>query len=172
MRDWRGGGVGELREAKAEHARVSARAEELQRGGSMAGLSSPGLQMDGGGVLGSGSGETAKERGERFARVLVVLLRARNRALGLCLGRATATARWRPRGRFWRRGAAGEAPARGNGWGRRSSATRGRQREAGGGRLVLHGAGGRRSAQRRREQSRELEEGEKDHFAISENSRD
>ena len=51
----------ELCEAKAELARVSARAEELQRGGSTAGLSLPGLRMDGGGVLGSGSGEIAKE---------------------------------------------------------------------------------------------------------------
>ena len=82
MRDWRGGGVGELREAKAELARVSARAEELQRGGSTAGLSSPGLRMDGGGVQGSGSGETAKERGEWFAGVLVVLVRARDRGPG------------------------------------------------------------------------------------------
>ena len=83
VRDWRGGGVGELREAKAELARVSARAEELQRGGSTAGLSSPGLRMDGGGVLRSGGGETAKERGERVVGLLVVLLRARDRRAGL-----------------------------------------------------------------------------------------
>jgi len=32
---------------------------------------------------------------------------------GLCLGRATATVRWRPRGGSGRRGTAREAPARG-----------------------------------------------------------
>ena len=93
MRDWRGGGVGELREAKAELSRVSARAEELQRGGSTVGLNSPGLRMDDGIVLGSGSGETAKERGERFAGVLVVLVRTRDRGPGAAL-----------HGPRWRRG--------------------------------------------------------------------
>ena len=102
VRDWRGGGVGELREAKAELARVLARAEGLQRGGSTAGLSSLGLRMDGGGVLGSGSGETAKERGERFAGVLLVLVRARDRGPGCCAARATAAARWRPASRSGR----------------------------------------------------------------------
>jgi len=93
VRDWRGGGVGELREAKAELSRVSARAEELQRGGSMAGLRSLGLRMDGGGVQGSGSGETANERGEQFAGVLVVLVRTRDRGPGAAL-----------HGPRWRRG--------------------------------------------------------------------
>ena len=66
-------------------------------GGSTAGLSSPGLRMDGGGVLGSRSGETTKEQGERFAGVLVVLLRTRGESGGLYPELSTAVARWRPR---------------------------------------------------------------------------
>ena len=68
VRDWRGGGIGELREAKAELARVSARAEELQRGGSTAGLSSRGFcgwRRWCSGVLGRVTGEWVRgmERG-------------------------------------------------------------------------------------------------------------
>ena len=60
------------------------------------GLELAGVQVDGGGVLGSGDGEMAKERGERFAGVLVVLVRAKDRALGCCSKPSTAAARWRP----------------------------------------------------------------------------
>jgi len=125
VRDWRGGGVGELREAKAELARVSARAEELQRGGSTAGLSSPGLRMDGGCVLGSGSGETAKERGERFAGVLVVLVRATGESGRLYPVLSTAAARWRPAGGSGRVARRGEGTARGKSGGGSLGATRG-----------------------------------------------
>jgi len=63
-----------------------------------------GVDMGGSSVPSSGSGELAKERGMKLSGVLVLRLRARNRALGVCLGRATATARWRPRGGSGRRG--------------------------------------------------------------------
>ena len=63
-----------------------------------------GVDMGGSSVPSSGSGELAKERGMKLSGVLVVRLRARNRALGVCLVRATATARWRPRGGSGRRG--------------------------------------------------------------------
>ena len=53
-----------------------------------------GVDMGGSSVPSSGSGELAKERGMKLSGVLVLRLRARNRALGVCLGRATATARW------------------------------------------------------------------------------
>ena len=62
------------------------------------------MDMGGSSVPSSGSGELAKERGMKLSGVLVLRLRARNRALGVCLGRATATARWRPRGGSGRRG--------------------------------------------------------------------
>ena len=58
-----------------------------------------GVQVDGGGVLRSGDGETAKEQGERVVGLLVVLVRAKDRELRLYLGRATAAARWRPASR-------------------------------------------------------------------------
>ena len=50
----RGGWVGELRGPTIELSRGSARAEEGCSGGIVAASSSPGLQVDGGGVLGSG----------------------------------------------------------------------------------------------------------------------
>jgi len=63
------------------------------------GLELAGVQVDGGGVLGSGDGETAKERGDQLAGVFVVLMHAKDQELRLYLGRATAAARWRPAGR-------------------------------------------------------------------------
>ena len=54
--------------------------------------------MGGGGVPGSGVGEMAKRRGERVEGVLVVPMRARDRALGLYPELSTVTARWRPCG--------------------------------------------------------------------------
>ena len=92
-------------------------------------LGSPACGLDGGGVLERGSEENAKGRGERVARLLVVLLRARNRALGLCLGRAMATARWRPAATSGWRGNGKRGPARGVEAVERSSATRGCQRK-------------------------------------------
>ena len=53
----RGGGVGELRGPTVELARGSARAEEGCSGGSAAASSLPGLQVDGGDILGSGCEE-------------------------------------------------------------------------------------------------------------------
>ena len=63
------------------------------------GLELAGVQVDGGGVLGSGDGETAKERGDQLAGVFVVLMHAKDQELRLYLGRATAAVRWRPAGR-------------------------------------------------------------------------
>ena len=60
------------------------------------GLELAGVQVDGGGVLGSGDGETAKERGDQLAGVFVVLMHAKDQELRLYLGRATVAARWRP----------------------------------------------------------------------------
>ena len=54
------------------------------------GLELAGVQVDGGGVLGSGDGETAKERGDQLAGVFVLLMRAKDRELRLYLGRVTA----------------------------------------------------------------------------------
>ena len=71
----RGGGVGELREVEAKLVEGSARAERLQGGGSTVSLCSPAC----GGRrrrLGSAVEEVAKERGERIAGLLVVLVRA------------------------------------------------------------------------------------------------
>ena len=78
--------MGELRGAKAELLVWSARAEEDRSYEFHGELGSPVCGLDGGGVLERGSEEKAKGRGERIAGVFVVLLRARNRALGLCLG--------------------------------------------------------------------------------------
>jgi hypothetical protein len=92
---------------------VSARAEELQRGGSTAASSSPAFGGWRRFVLSSGSGEKAKKRGEKLSVVLVVRLRARIRGPGRCVGLATAASRWRPPGLVgvaWR---GVEAPARG-----------------------------------------------------------
>ena len=106
----------------------------------------------------------------------MVLVRATEGVLGLCPGLATVAARWQSAdgsGLGGARGTAGEAPARGNGRGRRSSATRGHQREAGRGR-----AG---SLRRRRQhcttaalknRASRLEEGDKDLNTISKQSRD
>jgi hypothetical protein len=63
------------------------------------GLELASIQVDGSGVLGSGDGETAKERGDQLTGVFVVLIRAKDRELRLYLGRATVAARWQPAGR-------------------------------------------------------------------------
>jgi hypothetical protein len=101
----RGGGVGELRRAKAELLVWSVRAEDDRSYEFHGELGSPACGLDGGGVLERGSEEKAKGRGERIAGVFIVL-----------------------------RGTAGEAPARGKKRWRRSGATRGAVLQAGGGR--------------------------------------
>ena len=98
--------MGELREVEAQLMEGSAWAERSCSGGFTAASSSPAFGWSGGGVLGSGVGEMAKERGDRVAGFLVVLERAKDRALGCYLGQATAAARWRPAGVFWARGMA------------------------------------------------------------------
>jgi hypothetical protein len=91
----------------------SAWAERLRRGRFTAASSSPAFGRSGSGVLGSGVGETAKEQGERFAGVLVVLVRAKDRALRCCSEPFTAVVRWWPAVVFWARGTGLEALTRG-----------------------------------------------------------
>jgi hypothetical protein len=69
--------------------------------------------MAGGGDRGSRVRETAKEQGERFVGVLVVLVRVKDRALRYSSEPSTAAARWWPAVVFWVRGTRMEAPARG-----------------------------------------------------------
>ena len=64
-----------------------------------------GVQMDGGGVLGSWGGEKARKRGEWNADILLMLMRTRGGDLGLRLRLATAAVKWRPwssAGAAWR----------------------------------------------------------------------
>jgi hypothetical protein len=61
MSSGRGGLVGELREVEAQLMVGSAWAKRLRRGGFTAASSSLAFGRSGGGVLGSGVGETAKE---------------------------------------------------------------------------------------------------------------
>ena len=70
------------------------------------------------------------------------------------------------------RGTAGEAPTRGNRRGRRSSATRGRQREQEAAVKALHVAGVGALHGGGEKQSRELGERDKGRFEISKTSRD
>ena len=90
--------MGELRGAKAELLVWLARAEEDRSYEFHGELGSPACGLDGGGVLECGSEEKAKGRGELVEGVLVVPLRARDWALGLCPELSTAAARWRPAG--------------------------------------------------------------------------
>jgi len=108
-----GGEVCELREDEAKLMVGSAWAERLRRCGATVSFELAGVQMDGGGVLGSGGGEKARKRGEWNADILLMLMRTRGGDLGLRLRLATAAVKWRPwssAGAAWR----GEgAPARG-----------------------------------------------------------
>ena len=83
----------------------------------------------GGGVPGSGVGESENKRRERVAGLFAVLKRARDRGLGLYGELATAASRWRPRGGSGRvaREVEGQREAKER-W-RRLWATRGRQRD-------------------------------------------
>jgi hypothetical protein len=121
----RGGGVGELREVEVELMEGSAREDGLRRGGSTTASSSPAFGQSGGGVLGSWVGEMAKERGERVAGLLVVLVHARGESGGLYPVLSTAAARWRTAVVFWACGTGMEAPARGVEGGGSLGATRG-----------------------------------------------
>ena len=79
---------------------------EVRRCGLDGGLSSSAFWVERRRVLWRGSNEQAKGRAEWDAGVYVVLMHALGEGGGLCSGLATATARWRPRGRLCaRRGA-------------------------------------------------------------------
>ena len=86
----------ELRGSEAERLVRSIEGGEGRRWGFDGEVELVGARAGGGGVLGILGRERAKGRGELVEGVLVVPLRAIDWALGLCLGRATATARWRP----------------------------------------------------------------------------
>ena len=90
----------------------SARAEELRRGGSTAGVSSSEFTRGGGGVLRVWGRERARGRVECVARSPGVLRRAQDGSPRCCSGPSTAAARWRPRAGRWARGAGGRGPAR------------------------------------------------------------
>ena len=129
----------------------------------------------GGGVPGSGVGESGNKRRGWFAGLFVVPRRARERGLGLCGELATAASRWRPRGGSGLIGVAWrgvEAPARGD---RGSRSLRGRHvkrrrsrtwlgvTQRGGGRRGAVGGAGSRGAGRKEKGGL---------FAKSENSKD
>ena len=104
-----------------------------------------GVLRSGGGVLGRRSGEHVKEQAEWNAGVLVMLVRARGEGGGLCLGRATATARWRPAGArccVARQGKV-QREAKSGGGGRARRVGRFCKQEVAG--LALHSSGDRRS---------------------------
>ena len=139
-------------------------------------VSSPGFKRGGGGVLRRGSEDRARERGDWVAGVPLLLGRSLEGSGGLCRGRSTAAARWRPSGRFWaRRGGV----ARGGGASARQQAGEELVRDAwapahGG---VMAGKAGKSSAGgavggRRREAEQGGGDGHKDDFAISKSSRD
>ena len=62
MGSGQGGVVCELREDEVEPEMGSAQAEEVGNAGSTVSFELAGVRVDGGGVLGSGGGELAKER--------------------------------------------------------------------------------------------------------------
>ena len=112
MRVGRGEVVWELHGLTAKLTKVSALAAELRRGGFDGGLSSPAFKVERRRVLVCGNAEQAKERVEWLAGAFVRLMRALGEGGGLSLGRATATARWRPCGGSGRRGEGGGTSAR------------------------------------------------------------
>ena len=67
----------------------------------------------GGGVPGSGVGESENKRRERVAGLFVVLKSARDPGPGLCSELATASARWRPLGSAGARGTGRRGTVRG-----------------------------------------------------------
>ena len=150
--------------------------ERACSGGSAAGWSSPGFKRGGGGVLRCGSEERARERGEWVSGVPLMLGRSLEESGGLCRGGSTATSRWRPSGWLWKRRGAWL------GWGGSSARQQEGEEErcdawvpARGGVTAgkaFPGAGGGAVGGRRREQSREVGDGNKGDFAITKNSRD
>ena len=129
MSSGRGEVARELRGSEAERLVRSIEGGEGWRRGFDGEVELVGARAGGGGVLGILGRERAKGRGELVEGVLVVSLRARDWALGFCLGRATATARWRPAAASGWRGKGKRGPARGVEAVERSSATRGCQRK-------------------------------------------
>ena len=129
----------------------------------------------GGGVPGSGVGESENKRRERVAGLFAVLKRTRDQGLGLCGELATAAPLWRPRGGSWLVGVAWrgvEAPARGDSGSRslrgrhvkrRRSRTWLGATQRGGGRRGAVGGAGSRGAGRKEKGGL---------FAIPENSKD
>ena len=149
--------MGELREVEAQLMEGSAWVERLRRGGSTATSSSPAFEQSSGSVMGSGVVELAKGRGEWIAGVFVVLLRTRGESGGLCLGRATATARWRPadaRCCVARQGRH-SAKAKSGGGGQARRVGRQREQEVAG--LALHSGDGAEQRRRGAEQVGRLE---------------
>jgi len=133
------------------------------------------LADGGGGVPGSGVGESENKRRERVAGLFVVPRRARERGLGLCGELATAASRWRPRGGSGLIGVAWrgvEAPARGD---RGSRSLRGRHVKRRRSRTWLGATqrgGGRRGAVGGKQRSRQAKEEDRDLNAISKKFRD
>ena len=99
-------GAGELRGVEAKLDVGSIWVERLWRRGSTAGLRLAGVRWSGGGVPGCLGRERARGRGEKIKESSLVLMRARERSGELCPGRATAAARWQPRGGSGRCGVA------------------------------------------------------------------
>ena len=66
-------------------------------------MSSPGFGWCGGGVPRRGSEGRGKGRTKSTSGVYVVLRLSLEEASGCCSWLSTATARWRPPGRFWKR---------------------------------------------------------------------
>ena len=139
-------------------------------------VSSPGFKRGGGGVLRRGNKERAKERVKSTPGVLVGPGRSLEGRGGRCPGLSTAASRWRPSGWLWKRRGCVARP--------RSSSARQQEGEeercdawvpARGGVMAgkaFPGAGGGAVGRRRREQSREVGDGNKGDFAITKNSRD
>src|SRR6185312_10558699 len=80
----------------------AARGRNTAKGGGYRGGAGLGWRLRGG-VLGCGSEDRARERGDWVAGVPLLLGRSLEGSGGLCRGRSTAAARWRPSGRFWAR---------------------------------------------------------------------
>ena len=138
----------------------------------MVSLRIAGVWVSGGGVPGSGVREMAKGRGERVEGVLVVLMRVRDRALGLCPELSTATARWRPAEPWGARGTGRRGPARRQGGGGGRARRVGGQSEQEVAGLALHGGDDTEQGRRGAEQAGRLEEGEKGPICNFRNFRD
>ena len=131
-----------------------------------------GARAGGGGVLGFLGRERAKEQGELVEGVLVVPLRAKFWALGLCPELSMAVARWRPAGARCcvARQGRHSAKAKSGGGGRARRVGRQHEQEVAG--LALHGGNGAEQRRRGAEQAGRLEEGEKGSVCNFRNFRD